>query len=342
MRDVIIIGAGPAGSSLAYYLAKEGIEVLLIDKARFPRYKPCAGAFSVSLDNLLDFSLKEVIESTHSSMIFKKNDKEFKLLFDFPVIYLVNRKHFDYLLLKKALETGASLTEGVNAIEIKKNSVITDAGEFCGNIIVGADGGGSLVRRQGNYKRIKTWLKTISADIPSDKYNEIIFDFSWTKRGYAWIFPKKNTLSIGLGDHPKNLKQEERVLSKFLNYYNLPYPEKTYKYTYPLFSSPEPLSWRNTILIGDAAALSNPVSGGGIYNGIESAYIASRVIKLNLSKGIPLKYYQRLLKRHFFPLLTISGAFNILFIKKPIEILKAGKFFFYWLTKHFSSYKPPF
>ena len=342
MRDVIIIGAGPAGSSLAYYLAKEGIDVLLIDRAHFPRYKPCAGAFSVSLESLFDFSLKGVIESTHSSMIFKKNRKEFKLLFDFPVIHLVNRKYFDYLLLKKALECGASISEGVKAIEIKKNRVITDSGDFEGNIIVGADGGGSLVRRHGNYKRTKTWLKTISADITSDKYNEIIFDFSWTKRWYAWIFPKKNTLSIGLGDHPKNLKEGEKVLRKFLDYYNLPYPEKTYKYTYPLFSSPEPLSWRNTILIGDAAALSNPVSGGGIYNSIESAYIASRVIKLNLSRGIPLTYYQRLLNRHFFPMLTISGIFNCLFIKKPIEILKAGKFFFYWLTKHFSSDKPPF
>ena len=45
MRDVIIIGAGPAGSSLAYFLTKEGIDVLLIDKDHFPRYKPCAGAF---------------------------------------------------------------------------------------------------------------------------------------------------------------------------------------------------------------------------------------------------------------------------------------------------------
>lgn len=342
MRDVIIIGAGPAGSSLAYYLAKEGIDVLLIEKTNFPRYKPCAGAFSVSLENFFDFSLKGVIENTHSSMVFKKNDKEFKLLFDFPVIHLVNRKHFDYLLLKKALECGAILTEGVKAIGIKKNRVITDSGEFSGNIIVGADGGGSIVRRKGNYKRIKTWLKTISADIPSNKYNEIIFDFSWTKRWYAWIFPKKNILSIGLGDHPKNLKEGEKVLRKFLDHYNLPYPEKTYKYIYPLFSSPEPLSWRNTILIGDAAALSNPVSGGGIYNSIESAYIASRVIKLNLSKGIPLKYYQRLLNKHFFPMLTISGIFNSLFIKKPIEILKAGEFFFYWLTKYFSSDKPPF
>ncbi|MCK4572167.1 NAD(P)/FAD-dependent oxidoreductase [candidate division WOR-3 bacterium] len=341
MRDVIIIGAGPAGSSLAYFLTKEGIDVLLLDKVHFPRYKPCAGAFSVSLINFFDFSLEESIERTHSSMTFRNGDNEFRLQLEFPVSHLVNRAHFDNLLVEKAIESGCSFIEGVNVLKIKGEKIITDSGEFKGKIIVGADGGGSIVRRYGKYRRIKSWIKTISADIPLIKYEEIIFDFSWTKKWYAWIFPKKDVLSVGIGDHPSRLSKPEAILQQFLEHYGLPFPETTYRYTYPLFSSPELLTWGNTLLIGDAAALANPVSGGGIYNGIESAYIASKVIKLNLSKGTSLLYYQKLVNKHIFPMLIMSRFFNSIFTISPIRVLKFGKFFFYMITKYFSSYKPP-
>ena len=57
-RDVIICGAGPAGSSLAYFLSRQGFDVLLLDKAKFPRIKPCAGAIQISLGKFFHFPLE--------------------------------------------------------------------------------------------------------------------------------------------------------------------------------------------------------------------------------------------------------------------------------------------
>ncbi len=340
MRDVIIIGAGPAGSSLAYFLSKEGIDVLLLDKARFPRYKPCAGAFSVGLGNIFDFSLQETIERTHSSMIFKKGKHECRLQLNSPLAHIVNRERFDNLLVEQAVDRGCSFIDGVNVLEVKGKTVITDSGEFKGRIIVGADGGGSVVRRCGKYRRIKSWIKTISADVPSRKVEEIIFDFSWIDNGYAWIFPKKDVLSVGLGGHPANLSKPDTVLQRFLGHYGLPLPLTTHRYTYPLFSSPELLTWRNTLLIGDAAALANPLSGGGIYNAIESAYLASKVIRLSISKGTPLLNYQRLVHKHIYSILIMSRLFSNIFAISPIRILNLGKVFFYRLAKYFASDSP--
>lgn len=342
MRDVIIIGAGPAGSSLAYYLAKEGIDVLLIDKECFPRYKPCAGAFSVSLESYFDFSLHEIIETTYTKMTFKKDKNEFILKTEAPITHLVNREHFDYLLINKAIESGCSFVDGMKVTDIKENKVFTDSGKFYGRIIIGADGGGSIVRRCGKYRRIKSWIKTISADIPSKKYNEIIFDFSWVKNGYAWIFPKRDVLSVGVGANPVNLLNPDTVFKKFLKNYGLPPPVVIYRYTYPLFSSPELLTWKNTLLIGDAAALSNPISGGGIYNAIESAYLASNVIKLNINKGIPLLNYQKLINKYIYPLLIVSKFFYYIFAISPMRILKLGKCGFIKAADFFSTDRPPF
>lgn len=328
MFDVIICGAGPAGSSLAYFLAKNNIDVLLLDKFRFPRYKPCAGAFPVEMETFFDFPLKKVIEKTYSSMLFRKEEREFRLQLGFPLAYLVNRKHFDNLLIEKAIEKGCIFKDGTEVLKIKGERIITNSEEFRGTIIVGAGGGSSIVRRDGKrFKKIGMWLKTISADIPYQGFKDIIFDFSYTKSGYAWIFPKRDELSVGLGAPPCHLRDAGITFEKLLVDYAIPLPETIHRFTYPTFSSRELLTWENTLLIGDAASLSDPSTGGGIYNAIRSAYLASKAIQLHLRKGIPLLYYQRLVNKYLYPKLTLSECLRRTFYSFPftIQALRIGK-----------------
>ncbi|MBI5096565.1 MAG: FAD-dependent oxidoreductase [Nitrospirae bacterium] len=98
--DVIVVGGGPAGATVAYELATSGINVLILEKERFPRYKPCGGGLSLKIDRVLKFSIKEVIETTVMGVHFSCQGKNGRsILSDRPVAYMVMRDKFDSLLI---------------------------------------------------------------------------------------------------------------------------------------------------------------------------------------------------------------------------------------------------
>ena len=317
IRDVIISGAGPAGSSLAYFLSKEGFDVLLLDKALFPRAKPCAGAFQISLSDFFPFSFEQIVEDKVNSFSFKKNGHSCDVSMKKPIGYTVDRKKFDDFLLRKAIDVGAKFIEECRVLRVDGEDVYSNLGKFKGRIVVGAEGVGSVVRRFGKYGRIKSMLKTISADIPFSFKKELVFDFSYTKGGYAWIFPKGKKTHVGIATSPRNFKDSDAILSKILDDYGLPETENIYKWTYPIFSSQELLVYKNTLLIGDAAALANPATSGGIYNAVQSAYLASKAINFNLREGRPLKVYQDMIRKHMYLIFYASRVFDYLIRRIP-------------------------
>jgi flavin-dependent dehydrogenase len=181
-------------------------------------------------------------------------------------------------------------------------------------------------------------MKTICADIPVKFEKNMIFDFSYTKGGYAWIFPKGNITNIGLGASPRDFKDGEAILNKVIEDYEFPKPLNIYKWTYPLFTGPELLTWKNTLLIGDEAALVNPASGGGIYNAVQSADLASKAINLNLKDGRTLKIYQDMVKWEMYPMFYCSKIFNLIVEKVPFPIyfLRTIKPFLTYFARHLS------
>jgi len=337
-RDVIICGAGPAGSSLAYFLSRRGFDVLLLDKAKFPRVKPCAGAFQVSLNDFFPFSLEPIAEDKATGFYFAKNGRRFSIEVGNPIAYTVNRKRFDDFLLRKAIASGAEFLGECRVIKAEEGVVYSTPGKFKGKIIVGADGVNSVLRKFGRYRKFKSLMKTISADIPISFEKKLGFDFSYTKGGYAWIFPKGKMTHVGFGNRPGAFKNGEIILNKILEDYGFPEPENIYKWTYPLFSSPELLVWRNTLLIGDAASLVNPVTGGGIYNAVQSAYLASKAIDLNLRERKTLKVYQDMIEKSMYPMFYSAKVFDFMLQKNPftIQFLRILKPFLVFLAKTLS------
>ncbi len=337
-KDVIICGAGPAGSSLAYFLLKEGFDVLLLDKAKFPRDKPCGGAFSVSLGKFFPFSLEHIVEDKSVGFSFVKNGRCCSIKLDRPITYIVDRKKFDNFLLEQAINNGVEFIGECKALKFEKENVYTKSGKFSGKILVGADGMASVIRRFGGYGRIKSMIKTISADVPFDFKKELVFDFSYAKTGYAWIFPKRNKVNVGWGNFSDCFHDGEAKLFRILGDYGFPEPENVYKWTYPIFSSPESLTWKNTLLIGDAASLVGPLTGGGIYDAVHSAYLASKAISLNLHEGVSLKSYQNMINKYIYPNFYLSLVLSYMFKKIPftIQFLRAFKPFLTFLAKKLS------
>src|SRR5437660_11498949 len=96
--DVIVVGAGPAGSTVARGLTQAGVRVLLLEKARLPRYKTCGGGISVKTRQLLDFDIEPAVECTiHGVAITDRLRPRFEREADVPLAYMVMRDRFDHL-----------------------------------------------------------------------------------------------------------------------------------------------------------------------------------------------------------------------------------------------------
>src|SRR5436305_10250702 len=114
--DVAIIGGGPAGSTAAYRLANAGASVLLLDKATFPRDKPCGGGVTGRAARLLPFSIEPVVEDVVARMdCGLRYRHRFSRRAKAPLAYMTQRVRRDELLLRKAAEAGAGVREGGRA-----------------------------------------------------------------------------------------------------------------------------------------------------------------------------------------------------------------------------------
>jgi len=157
--DVIIIGAGPAGSTLAYELAGRSLKVCLVEKEKFPRYKPCGGGLTLKTVKLLPFDISELIEDEiHSVTISYNFQKEFTKRSEKPLTFMVMRDRFDYFLVQKAVEKGAKLYEEAKVEKISQtnggvNVFLSDKRTLKCAILVGADGALGLTARAAGLEK---------------------------------------------------------------------------------------------------------------------------------------------------------------------------------------------
>jgi len=289
--DVIIVGAGPAGSTTARSCAQKGLKTVVIEKDRFPRYKPCGGFLSPRVLKELDFDIGEVIESTVSEAKFTFQLKDpFSMVSPNPIGYLVMRDSFDHLLCRKAQEGGANLYEGRRVVGFQEDSqgvdVFTDRGESirC-RYLIGADGARSVVARLLNGGGLRKAGIALEGEgrLPSGirkKRSLVHLDLGVIPNGYGWIFPKGNLVSFGLCAilPSKGMKLRSR-LERFIagvDYIGEVGMEKACFYPLPTFAGDDLLlSKGRVLLVGDAANLIDPLTGEGIYYAIKSGQMAA-------------------------------------------------------------------
>ena len=311
--DVIIVGAGPAGSACAIELAKTGLRAALLDKATFPRDKTCGDALSVDVINQLK-KLSETLATEFEALENKMASCGVKIFspdhnhIDIPFIYknvkscgyISPRLHFDNLLFqhaKKFAEIDVYENCAVTNVSIKdnKSAVQTSCGLFTGEIVVGADGAHSIVSKVAG--DIKVDKKHHSAGLRmyyegvtgfhDEGFIELHF-FKDILPGYLWIFPLAgNKANVGIGmlsstvsKKKVNLKETLQKLLKthphLIERFKDAKPLETVKgYGLPLGSKKRHLSGERFLLAGDAAALIDPFSGEGIANAIRSGRVAA-------------------------------------------------------------------
>jgi len=229
--DVIVVGAGPGGSIAAWKCAEAGLKTLLIEKLKLPREKLCGGAIDPWV--FKHFNLPEELIERKTTTLSARVAPRFKEL-NMPMEeFLVSRSEFDYYLTEEAERCGATIIDGmqVESPLIDANGKIygikTRLGNYEAPIVIAADGATSRIAyKSGLWEAwglndLHSWKKNQmfcleSIHVMDEKKidaqigDKIIFliDSDISGPSYAWIFPKKNTVWVGLGIHLASLEPE--------------------------------------------------------------------------------------------------------------------------------------
>jgi geranylgeranyl reductase family protein len=297
--DVIIVGAGPAGSTLGYLLSSHGFEVLVIDKEFFPRVKLCGGGITWKARMLLKdlygepFDQTFVVEaSSEDFAIFEK--KNLKVFRGSPEpFYFVDRQVYDSKLISFAENKSCQFLFGRKIVDLSlpNYKIITSSGEsFQSQIIVGADGINSFIRKKAFSQTHFDHNLSLGfqVDVPSQlirtPYRAPVpkFFFGYSQWGYGWIFPYRDHFVVGIcGLIRKNprLKDTFNSFLRDVTELNVDYNSVFMSHMGSSGNFMEAPAVGNVLLLGDAAGLADPLTGEGIYYAHKSAALASQAIR---------------------------------------------------------------
>ena len=329
--DVIVVGAGPAGATLAYELAKKGIGVLLLEKDRLPRYKCCAGGVTAKAARLLNFDISEVAEDVIYEVNFTFNlGCPYLGQYNQPLIYTVIRDAFDHFLVRKAQQLGVAFIDGQKVTEIQIDNewveISTADSIFHSRLVAGADGAYSVVARELGMKRNVEYVVGIESElvVPEEELvkwkSRAQMDLGCMPGGYAWVFPKRKHLSIGAGCLVSKARHLNHHHQKFLNSLSMgSYTiARSSSHLIPTCTRGSLVSQDKALLLGDAAGLVDSLTGEGLYNAIQSAKLAAPVIENSLLRSkVGLQDYQQAVEEKIMSELRIARVLSKILFRFP-------------------------
>jgi geranylgeranyl reductase family protein len=291
--DAIVIGAGPAGATAARKLAQQNLRVLIVEKSKLPRYKPCGGGLTSKAMDLIDFDISSTLEDESRDVLFSYDSgPTIQRTIGHTVVWLVMRDKFDYLVTQQAVAAGAELRTGavVERVEADESgaTVRTAKESLRARFVIGADGANGitakavgLMAKRHNGVALEGEIQVSSA-AQAKWRGKLLFDFGGIPWGYAWIFPKAEHLSIGVGSwYPSGSIKPRDYLARFIE--RQPdlreHGELFIKgHVLPLGGRIDQFHRGRVLVVGDAAATADPFFGEGISFAIRSGQIAAEEI----------------------------------------------------------------
>jgi digeranylgeranylglycerophospholipid reductase len=321
--NVIVVGGGPAGLICSEKLASHGLNVLVLDDRAEPNMdKPCGGMLTERA--LREFALDDSIleREIWGVRIAYREGEPFTIDYDERVGGNVNRSKLGKYLAQRAISAGAEVRskERVKELKVRENYVELSASETLQTkMVVGADGANSLIKKLLNptvdgssLGLCVQYLMSMSPELIDERFgrrNEFYYGGDVSPFGYAWIFPKRDCIAVGVGALLSKVKENLKTyLENFVNKH--PIASKKLEGTkvirfdaalVPLSGLTSKIYSDRIVLLGDAAGTVSPITGEGMYYSMKSGEIAAEVInnafqKSSYSENV-LSVYQKKLKK---------------------------------------------
>ena len=344
--DVIISGAGPSGSLLGFLLSQNNIKTLIIDKKNFPRYKICAGGLQDRILEFIPYDISSTIHKSFKSILFSlKGRDSFSKIYGSPIMHTVDRMEFDHFLANKAVANGCSIKFGEEVIDFESNNsditIKTKKCKYNTKILVGADGIRGLVHRRiigkAGILRILGYEleKKSRPDEDQEKGKHIGLDFGGTRKGYLWAFPKKDSISYGIGGPVDTAVPMKKYFRQYLGkdiFGNNGAGPRVMAQCIPIRKEETPLCRDRVLLIGDAACLGDAFTGEGLYNSFRSSHYALKSIVIALKRSeYSFNDYRDAIIEDIYRDIKMSLTFSRIFFTYPLffyKLLKTNDKFF--------------
>jgi digeranylgeranylglycerophospholipid reductase len=349
--DVVVVGAGPAGSTTAKTAAENGLDVLLIERnAEIGVPVKCAEGVSKELERFVEIDRRWICTEIKGITTYGPDGTAVKLSVEGTDIagYVLERRLFDKYLAQQAARAGADVWVKTQAYRLimengyAKGVYAHAAGEdisIHADVVVGADGVESRVGRWAGIDThlpladVGTCAQFLMSDVDVDRdYLETYFGRDIAPKGYAWIFPKgERCANVGLGIGGDVSRDGHRAVDYLRAFVDTRFPDgKMLAEVYgavPLSGPVYDTVSNGLVLVGDAARHVQPITGGGIIQAIQGGAIAGDVVtkavkERNVSKR-RLQEYEKRWKREFGRVLEIGlKAKNIVLNLSEDELTK--------------------
>jgi geranylgeranyl reductase family protein len=323
--DVLVVGAGPAGSTAAYRLATRGARVLLADKARFPRDKPCGGGLTMRAVRQLPFSVDPVVEDrTMRVRLGLDFTRRVERRMDEPLVLMTQRKRLDAYLVERAANAGAEFRDGVKVAALERADdgvrAEVDGSRVSAAHALLADGANGVSARAVGLDGAREFGVALEANVPYGVVPEaeyrglLCLELANVPGGYGWVFPKGDHVNVGVGGWEREGPRLREHLARFCREYGISESslEDVRGYRLPLLKPGARLAKGRAALLGDAAGLVDPLSGDGMYEAFLSAKLATEAVLAG-----DLECYDRELRRSLSSQLSAAWGAKVALDRFP-------------------------